>query len=89
MGLTFEWDEWKAASNRGKHGIGFDEAATAFGDPLSLTITDPDHSQTENRFVLIGESFRGRLLVVVSHRERRQSPADQCSAGQAERASRL
>ena len=69
MGLIFEWDERKATSNRRKHGVGFDEAATAFGDPLSLTIPDPDHSQGEDRFVLIGESFRGRLLVVV-HTER-------------------
>jgi uncharacterized DUF497 family protein len=69
MGLTFEWDERKAASNRRKHGVGFDEAATAFGDPLSLTIPDLGHSKEEDRFVLIGESFRGRLLVVV-HSER-------------------
>jgi len=58
VGLIFEWDEPKAASNRRKHGIGFDEAATAFGDPFSLTIPDPDHSQDEDRFVPIGESFR-------------------------------
>lgn len=65
MGLTFEWDQKKATSNRRKHGVAFDEAATAFGDPLSITIPDPGHSQDEDRFVLIGESFRGRLLVVV------------------------
>lgn len=69
MGLTFEWDDRKAEANRRKHGVGFDEAATAFGDPLSITIPDPDHSQAEDRFVLIGESFRGRVLVVV-HTER-------------------
>ena len=69
MGLTFEWDGRKAASNRRKHGVGFDEASTAFGDPLSITIPDPGHSEDEDRFVLIGESFRGRLLVVV-HVER-------------------
>lgn len=72
MGLTFEWDESKAAQNRRKHGVGFEEAATAFGDPLSLTIPDPDHSKAEDRFVLIGESFRSRLLVVV-HTERGDS----------------
>jgi hypothetical protein len=65
MSLTFEWDEQKAASNRRKHGVSFDEAATAFGDPFSLTIDDPGHSEEEDRFVLIGESFRRRLLVVV------------------------
>jgi len=55
----------KAEANRRKHDVGFDEAAPAFGDPLSITIPDPDHSWAEDRFVLIGESFRGRLLVVV------------------------
>lgn len=65
MSLNFEWDEQKAASNRRKHGVSFDEAATAFGDPFSLTIDDPGHSDEEDRFVLIGESFRRRLLVVV------------------------
>jgi len=65
MGLTFEWDERKAASNVQKHGVAFDEAATAFGDPLSLTIPDPLHSEDEDRFVLIGETYRGRLVVVV------------------------
>jgi hypothetical protein len=47
----------------------FDEAATAFGDPLSRTVPDPDHSQGEARFVLIGLSSRGRILVV-AHAER-------------------
>lgn len=65
MGLTFEWDDNKAASNLQKHGVAFDEAATAFGDPLSLTIPDPLHSEDEDRFVLIGETYRGRLVVVV------------------------
>jgi uncharacterized DUF497 family protein len=69
MGLNFEWDDRKAALNRRKHGVDFDEACTAFGDPLSITIPDPGHSKEEDRFVLIGESFRGRLLVVV-HTER-------------------
>ena len=72
MGLTFEWDEWKAASNLRKHGVGFDEAATAFADPLSLTIPDPDHSGVEDRFVLTGESCQGRMVVVV-HTERGDS----------------
>lgn len=72
MGLTFEWDERKAVANRRKHGVGFDEAMTAFGDPLSSTIPDPAHSDEEDRFVLIGESERGRLVVVV-HVERGES----------------
>lgn len=68
MALTFEWDVRKAASNVKKHGIGFEEASTVFGDPLSLTIDDPSE-QRENRFVTIGLSHESRLLVVV-HTER-------------------
>ena len=59
----------KAASNESKHGVSFTEAATAFGDPLSLTIFDPDHSETEDRFMLLGESAFGNLIVV-SHTAR-------------------
>lgn len=69
MGLTFEWNTHKARGNRAKHGVSFDEAATAFRDPLSITIGDPLHSEDEKRFVLIGYSFRNRLMVVV-HTER-------------------
>ncbi|MBI3622037.1 MAG: BrnT family toxin [Nitrospirae bacterium] len=69
MGLIFEWDEVKAGSNLRKHGISFEEAATVFGDYLSLTIADPQHSEGEERFVIIGRSHRGRTLVVV-HTER-------------------
>lgn len=67
--LLFEWDPEKAAANRIVHGITFDEASTAFKDVLSLTIYDPLHSENEARFVLIGNSFKNRLLVVV-HTER-------------------
>jgi len=66
MSLAFEWDEKKARTNLKKHGVSFEEAATVFGDPLSLTIGDPVHSEEEDRFVTLGESDRGRLLVVVS-----------------------
>ena len=69
MGLLFEWDPKKARQNIGAHGVSFDEASTAFRDPLSKTIDDPLHSVGEERFVLIGYSIRGRLLVVV-HIER-------------------
>jgi uncharacterized DUF497 family protein len=65
MPLTFEWDPRKARSNFAKHGVGFEEASTIFGDPLSLTIPDPEHSKTEERFVTIGSAFTGKLLVVV------------------------
>jgi uncharacterized protein len=65
MGLMFEWDPNKARLNVKRHGISFDEASTAFRDPLSHTISDPLHSENEKRFVLIGRSVKGRLLVIV------------------------
>ena len=64
MALTFEWDEAKASANVRKHGVGFEEAATAFGDVLSVTVADPDHSLDEDRFILLGLTERGRLAVV-------------------------
>jgi hypothetical protein len=64
VGLTFTWDKKKAAFNLRKHGVAFEEAATAFGDTLSLTIFDPDHSIDQDRFILLGASNRGKLLVV-------------------------
>jgi uncharacterized DUF497 family protein len=69
MPLSFEWDENKAGSNLRKHAVSFEEASTVFGDPLSLTIPDPAHSKREDRFIIIGQSHRRRLLVVV-HTER-------------------
>ncbi|HEU4430674.1 MAG TPA: BrnT family toxin [Myxococcota bacterium] len=62
---TFEWDAAKAVSNIRKHGVTFEEAVTAFGDPLSRTVSDPDHSEEEDRFILIGRSRGDRLVVVV------------------------
>ncbi len=64
MGYRFEWDPAKDAANRAKHGVTFDEAVSAFGDPQSLLRHDPDHSLEESRYLLLGESKRGRLLVV-------------------------
>ena len=72
MGLRFEWDERKATRNAAKHGISFVEAATAFGDPLSITIEDPGEFDAEQRFVLLGTTHRGKLFVVV-HTERGDS----------------
>jgi uncharacterized DUF497 family protein len=69
MALLFEWDPKKARRNLSVHGVSFDEASTAFHDPLSMTIDDPLHSEVEVRLVLIGHSHRNRLLVVV-HTER-------------------
>jgi uncharacterized DUF497 family protein len=67
--LLFEWNPEKATNNKKIHGITFDEASTAFKDTLSLTIYDPLHSEDESRLVLIGNSYRNRLLVVI-HTER-------------------
>jgi uncharacterized DUF497 family protein len=72
MPLDFQWDENKASVNQAKHGVTFEEAATVFADPLSLTISDPAHSQKEDRFVTLGTSHNGKLLVVV-HTDRGDS----------------
>lgn len=62
--LHFEWDERKAAANIKKHGVSFDEAKSAFYDERARLIDDPDHSEDEDRFVLLGLSSALRLLVV-------------------------
>ena len=63
--LIFERDFKKAKINLEKHGISFEEASTAFKDPLSLTINDPFHSSDEERFILIGMSYNNKMLVIV------------------------
>jgi uncharacterized DUF497 family protein len=65
MPLTIEWDPRKARSNIAKHGVTFEEASTVFADSLSLTIPDPEHSRSEERYVTMGRAFTGKLLVVV------------------------
>ena len=65
MRLNFEWNEQKAKINKNKHGVSFEEANTVFSDPLSLTIDDPLHSRSEQRFIIIGRSIRQRTVVVV------------------------
>ena len=67
--IQFEWDLAKAASNEERHAVSFSEASTVFGDPLAVTIADPDHSSGEFRFVTIGYTHRERL-VIVSHTDR-------------------
>jgi len=67
--VEFEWDPVKAQNNLTKHGVSFDEAATVFGDPLAVTIDDPDHSQDEQRFLTTGLSKRQRL-VILAHADR-------------------
>jgi uncharacterized protein len=68
--FSFEWDDAKAAANRKKHGVSFDEAVTVFGDDLALTFADTDHADDEDRSRTYGLSNKGRLLIVV-HTERR------------------
>jgi len=67
--MRCEWDPAKAAANLRKHGVSFEEAATALADDLAVTGFDPDHSRGESRFVTFGVSSAGRLLVV-AHTER-------------------
>ncbi|RKT43342.1 BrnT family toxin [Thiocapsa rosea] len=62
--MDFEWDESKADANIRKHGVTFWEATEVFGDELSSFVSDPDHSQGEDRFLLFGRSQGGRYLVV-------------------------
>jgi len=63
------WDEGKAITSLAKHGISFQEARTIFEDPLYVDFYDPDHSHDERRYIIIGESDKGRLLIV-SYTER-------------------
>ncbi len=67
--MKFEWDENKAAVNLSKHGISFEEAKTVFDDRLYVDFYDPDHSDEEDRYIIVGESQPGNLLIV-SYTER-------------------
>jgi uncharacterized protein len=69
MKLTFEWHEEKAKENLRKHKISFAEAKTVFNDPSLITFPDPEHSESEQRYINIGSSSKGRILVVI-HTER-------------------
>ncbi len=69
MSLEFEWDTEKSKKNMSRHGVSFIEAATVFSDSLSMTYSDPCHSHDEKRFIIIGLSSSGKLLMV-SHTER-------------------
>ncbi len=70
--IEFKWNKNKAATNKKKHDVSFSEATTVFGDPLELTTEDPVHSSGENRFLSIGRSSAGNILVV-SYTEREQN----------------
>ena len=62
--LIFEWDDRKEKANRKKHGVSFEEARTAFHDENAIVFLDPDHSEDEDRFILLGLSFKPRVVVV-------------------------
>ena len=68
--MTFEWDPQKAAANRTKHGVSFEDASTVFRDPFAITFPDPDHSIRERREITIGSTMKEQV-VFVSHCERR------------------
>jgi uncharacterized protein len=65
MGIRFEWDPDKAAANRQKHRVSFEEACTVFADPSILTIHDESHSEDEDRWVSMGRTMAGRLVVAI------------------------
>ena len=67
--MDFEWDPRKAEANQRKHGVSFTEAGTVFGDEFATTVSDPDHSKDEDRYITVGWSNRRRLLIV-SHADR-------------------
>ena len=64
MSYKFDWDPAKATRNLKDHHVAFEEATTVFGDPLAMLMSDPDHSEDEERYLLLGMSLRRRLLVV-------------------------
>jgi uncharacterized DUF497 family protein len=70
--MEFDWDTNKAIANLKRYNVSFKEAATVFGDPLSITILDPDHSIDEQRYIITGSSYMGRLLMV-AHTDRGES----------------
>jgi uncharacterized protein len=80
----FDWDERKNLSNQKKHGISFNEAQTVFSDEFGRLIADPDHSNDEDRFILMGMSSRSRLLIVC-HCERDKDTIRIISARKAEK----
>ncbi len=71
MSTEFEWDENKTTDNLSKHSVSFDETMTVFDDPLYVDFYDPDHSYEEYRYIIMGQSHQGRLLIV-SYTEREE-----------------
>ena len=88
-GLRFEWDQRKNAANCRKHGVSFEEAATVFADENALLIADPDHSESEDRFVLLGLCSSLRMLVVCHCYQETEEVVRIISARKAVRSERL
>ncbi|MBD3867985.1 MAG: BrnT family toxin [Acidobacteria bacterium] len=86
--LQFVWDSRKAKSNAKKHGVTFEEAETVFFDESALLLADPDHSEEEDRFILLGASARLRLLVVCHCYRESESTIRLFSARKADREER-
>ena len=89
MALEFEWDPDKAKRNLKEHGVSFDDATTVLRDTLSITISDPDYSDSESRFIDIGMSHHMELLVVFVHRTERQNSNHQRASRHAGRTEKL
>jgi uncharacterized DUF497 family protein len=89
MSLEFEWDGPKSRRNVKKHGVSFEEASTVFGDPLSITIPDPQHSIEKERWITVGESSRRRLLIVAFTERRARIRMHQRTGGYTARKERI
>ena len=87
--MRLEWDQRKNAANRRKHGVSFEEAATVFADDHALLIADPDHSESEDRFVLLGFCSLLRMLVVCHCYQESEAVIRIISARKATRSERL
>ena len=86
--LRFVWDSRKASANEKKHGVSFEEAESVFLDEQALLIGDPEHSEDEDRFVLLGLGVRLRILVVCHYYRESDSEIRLISARKADRAER-
>jgi uncharacterized DUF497 family protein len=85
VNCNFEWDPIKAGDNLDRHGVAFDEAATVFKDPRAISIFDPDHSEIEDRWVAMGISEKGRLLIVSTFFEKEAKMLSRSGLSQAEK----
>ena len=87
--IRFEWGETKSVSNQARHGVSFEEAQTVFFDDEALFFSDPDHSNDEDRFLLLERSFRLRVVIVCHCYREQESVIRIISARRATRKERL